>query len=321
MAYTAPPTSAHPVSTLPSLLTRLSNWYDIVASERNIQRIERIIINLALAGFVLHLLLIFLTRSQVMYSLLGKLSTNYLKAIYTPFSIILFYEVLMLVVILPRSIATFIGKQYEIITLISIRRFFHDIADFDMDKPEIYTVDFLKEIGFDLGGALLMFFLTVVYYRIFAETRKQPGNLAEKRSEMVRVKKVITLILSGLLTILSIMSLSEWVIQVYQASVTNGLFPNPNMVFYKDFFSVMIFVDVFLLILSFIYAGTYGLIFRNAGFVISTILVRIALTAEKPFNLYFALTALLLGVLLMALFVFYNQKSTTELSDRADSDF
>jgi hypothetical protein len=41
---------------------------------------------------------------------------------------------------------------------------------------------------------------------------------------------------------------------------------------------------------------------------ISTILVRIALTAQKPFNIYFALTAVLFGVLLMALFVFYNQK-------------
>jgi hypothetical protein len=77
----------------------------------------------------------------------------------------------------------------------------------------------------------------------------------------------------------------------------------------------MIFVDVFLLILSFIYSGSYDLIFRNGGFVISTILVRIALTAQKPFNIYFALTAVLFGVLLMALFVFYNQKVVNADSD------
>jgi hypothetical protein len=92
-------------------------------------------------------------------------------------------------------------------------------------------------------------------------------------------------------------------------------------VFYREFFSVMIFVDVFLLILSFIYSGTYDLIFRNAGFVISTILVRIALTAEKPFSVYFALIALLLGVLLMALFLFYNQKSVGESGDGLDEVF
>ena len=71
------------------------------------------------------------------------------------------------------------------------------------------------------------------------------------------------------------------------------------------------------LILSFIYSGTYDVIFRNAGFVISTILVRIALTAEKPFNVYFALTAVFFGVLLLALFVFYNQKPMHEQVDTA----
>ncbi len=312
-----PVTKAPPVT----LLLRLSRWYDTLADERTIHRLERVIINFALAGFVLHLLLIFLAHNQIAIPLLRQLPTNYLKAIYTPFSIILFCEVLMLVVILPKSIATFIGKQYEIITLITIRSFFHDIADFDMDKPDGYTVDFLREIGLDLSGSLMMFFLTVVYYRIFAYTRRQPGTPSERRSQMVLVKKATALILSVLLVILSVVSLSEWLIDVYHASVTNGLFPNPNMVFYKDFFSVMIFVDVFLLILSFIYAGTYDLIFRNAGFVISTILVRIALTAEKPFSIYFALIALLLGVLLMALFVFYNQQPTNESGSGIDDVF
>jgi hypothetical protein len=135
----------------------------------------------------------------------------------------------------------------------------------------------------------------------------------------VNVKKAAALILTGLLVVLSVVSLSDWLGEVYRASVTNGLFPNPNMVFYKEFFSVMIFVDVFLLILSFIYSGTYDLIFRNAGFVISTILVRIALTAEKPFSVYFAVIALLLGVLLMALYVFYNQQPGLAESDDFDN--
>ncbi len=315
-----PPTATKAPPVTP--LLRMSGWYDALAEERTIHRIERVIINLALAGFILHLLLIFLARNNEFATpLLRQLPTNYLKAIYTPFSIILFYEVLMLVVILPKSIATFIGKQYEIITLITIRSFFHDIADFDMDKPDSYTVSFMQEIALDLGAALLMFFLTVVYYRIFALTRKQPGTSSPKRTEMVLVKKAAAFILSGLLVVLSIVSLAGWLAEVYQASVTNGLFPNPNMVFYRDFFSTMIFVDVFLLILSFIYAGTYDLIFRNAGFVISTILVRIALTAEKPFNMFFALIALLLGVLLMALFWFYNQKQVNDPDDGVDERF
>jgi len=287
----------------------LSGWYDILFKAQNIARVERWIIGFALFGFALHLLLIFLVKHDFwgLASIL-ELQANYLKAIYTPFSIILFYEVLMLVVILPKSITNFIGKQYEIITLITIRSFFHDIADYDLDKPEIYTFDFLKTIGLDLAGALILFFLTIVYYRLFAKTQKPQLKPSSRRTRFIRIKKTAAVVLSLLLLALSVVSLTGWLNQLYDVSMHGGHFPNPNTVFYKEFFNVMIFVDVFLLILSFIYSGTYDIIFRNAGFVISTILVRIALTAEKPFNIYFALIAVFFGVLLIALFVFYNQK-------------
>lgn len=281
-----------------------------MAREESVARIERVTIQFALLGFGLHLLLIFLTRQGLFgHEVLLHLSTNYLKAIYTPFSIILFYEVLMLVLILPKSIATFIGKQYEIITLITIRSFFHDIASYDLDEPEIYTFRFLGEVSLDLVGALLLFFMTTLYYRIFAKTRKSNMDPSPKRARIIHVKKAAALILSVLLVVLSIASLTGWIGEVYQAGVEQSEFPNPNGVFYTDFFTVMIFVDVFLLILSFIYSGTYDLIFRNAGFVVSTILVRIALAAEKPFTIYFSLTAVLFGVLLMSLFVYYNQQA------------
>lgn len=292
------------------VLARLSRWYDVLSTERNVGRIERLIISFALIGFALHLLLIFLARHDAFGAdMVLRLQTNYLKAIYTPFSIILFYEVLTLVIILPRSIAIFIGKQYEIVTLITIRSFFHDIADYDLDEPEIYTFGFLGEISLDLIGALLLFFLTTVYYRIFAGTKKSRADPSSKRTRIIQIKKAAAVILSGLLLVLSVASLTGWLEELYRAGVTGGDFPNPNGVFYNDFFTVMIFVDVFLLILSFIYSGTYDLIFRNAGFVISTILVRVALTAERPFTIYFALTAVLFGVLLIALFAFYNNKS------------
>lgn len=301
------------------LLVRLSGWYDSLSRESNVVRVERGIIRFALAGFILHLLLIFLAKHSPLGStLLLHLPTNYLKAIYTPFSIVLFYEVLTLVIILPRSISTFIGKQYEIITLITIRSFFHDIADYDLDKPDIYTMDFLGEISLDLVGALLLFFLTILYYRIFARTRKARMDPSSRRTRIIHTKKAAAVVLSLLLLVLSVVSLTGWLVELYHASTEGGDFPNPNVVFYKEFFSVMIFVDVFLLILSFFYSGTYDLIFRNAGFVISTILVRIALTAEKPFTIYFALTAVLFGVLLMALFAFYNQKPKNESTEVTD---
>lgn len=302
-----------------NLLAQLSAWYDIFFTETNVTKVERGIINFALVGFLGHLLLIFLAKHFSLGSeFLAHLTLNYLKAIYTPFSIILFYEVLTLVLILPKSISIFIGKQYEIITLIAIRSFFHDIAEYDLDKPNIYTFDFLKEIGFDLVGALLMFFLTILYYRIFEKTKKIGRKTSVKRTRFINIKKATSLVLCGLLLALSVISLTHWAGQSYNSIVENTHLPNSNGVFYKDFFSIMIFTDVFLLILSFIYSSTYDLIFRNAGFVISTILIRIALTAEKPFNIYFSLTAVLFGVFLIALFVMFNTGFERKGSENLD---
>jgi hypothetical protein len=104
-----------------NILVYLSEYYDVIFEENNIRKVERVIINCALVGFLVHLLLIFISKHIALGSmLLAQLPSSYLKAIYTPFSIILFYEVLTLVVILPKSIVIFIGKQYEIITLIVI---------------------------------------------------------------------------------------------------------------------------------------------------------------------------------------------------------
>jgi hypothetical protein len=241
----------------PNLLNRVSLMYDVTFKDENIRKVERAIINCALVGFLVHLLLIFTAKHVAFASpMLAQLPSSYLKAIYTPFSIILFYEVLTLVVILPKSIVVFIGKQFEIITLIVIRSFFHDIADYDLDKPDIYTFSFLKDISLDLVGALMLFFLTTIFYQLFAKTKKVKSNSSSKRTRFISIKKTAAVILSLLLLVLSVVSLVNWVFHMYQVSA-EGIAPHdPNSVFYKDFFGIMIFVDVFLLILSFIYSGS-----------------------------------------------------------------
>ena len=90
--------------------------HDFVFSEANKTALEHLVIRLSLAGFVIHLALIFLSRSLPHPPpLIAGLGENYLTAIYTPFSFILFYEVLMLIGALPKSTTQSIAKQYEIV--------------------------------------------------------------------------------------------------------------------------------------------------------------------------------------------------------------
>jgi hypothetical protein len=77
--------------------------------------LERGVVRLAAWGFVIHLVLIALASSfqALQTGILAGLDRNFLHALYTPFSFILFYEVLLLVIALPRSQTSSMGKQYE----------------------------------------------------------------------------------------------------------------------------------------------------------------------------------------------------------------
>ena len=64
---------------------------------------------------------------------------------------------------------------------------------------------------------------------------------------------------------------------------------NINSFFYTDVFTVMIFTDVLIVILSLAVSDRYELVFRNGAFVISTILIRFSLTANLPYGALLAL--------------------------------
>jgi len=97
------------------------------------QKIEQFIVGLAIGSFLLHLLVIFLVDFDILpLNESSDLLKNPIAAIYTPFSFILLYEVYLLVYYLPKSITIYIGKQYEIITLILIRRVFKDLSQIEL---------------------------------------------------------------------------------------------------------------------------------------------------------------------------------------------
>ena len=105
--------------------------YQNLLSEKTKKRSERVILLIAIASFLIHLLIIYLVDFGVIsLNNPSDLLKNPTAAIYTPFSFILVYEVYLLIHYLPKSITTYISKQYEIITLIIIRRLFKDLSNY-----------------------------------------------------------------------------------------------------------------------------------------------------------------------------------------------
>jgi hypothetical protein len=81
--------------------------------------------------------------------------------------------------------------------------------------------------------------------------------------------------------------------------------PEPATTFYNDLFTVMIFTDVLMLVLSLVVSGQYEMVFRNAAFVVSIILIRFSLTEGYPYGEPLALLAMAFGILTLLVFNFH----------------
>ena len=288
------------------VLQILGNYFDSLFSVSNTRRVELLLLRLSILSFIIHLLIIFLGNNYIYFQ---NFQHSYLKAIYTPFSFILFYEVFLLVIIIPNSISEFIGKQFEVITLITLRSFFHDIADFDIKQAiDLNNAAFISLL-YDLAASLVMLALTIVYYKIYQVNVK--NEIVKELKDFINIKKVVSLCMILVLCLLSIGSFYAWSIDMIQALRVNNNYPNPNTVFYEDFFSIMIFVDVLLLIVSFIYHSSFFIIFRNASFIITTILLRMSLTIEKPMNYLIILIGFLFSIISFFLYRFRKINNKT----------
>ena len=280
-----------------------SKYFDSLFSGTNNRKIELLLLRLAVFSFVVHLSIIYLANHFVFFQ---NFQHSYLKAIYTPFSFILFYEVFLLVIIIPNSISEFIGKQFEVITLITLRSFFHDIADFDLHHSiSLHNPVFLS-LMYDLAASLTMLGLTILYYKIYHSNVKT--DHIKELNQFINIKKTVSLCMIVVLLLLSVTSFSSWLMEMVTAIKTNQNYPNPNTVFYEDFFSIMIFVDVLLLVISFTYHASFFIIFRNASFIITTILLRMSLTIDKPMNYFMIFVGFLFSIISFFLYRFRQTK-------------
>ena len=289
-----------------NLLQKSGNYFDKYFNAKNVRKVELLILRAAVFAFLFHLFIIFLGNNFLYFK---NLQHSYLKAIYTPFSFILFYEVFLLVIIIPKSISEFVGKQFEVITLITLRGFFHDIADLDLKNfININNPEFISLL-YDLLASIIMLSLTILYYKIYQNNRK--SEVVNELTNFINIKKLLSLSMIIILLVLSISSLYQWGTEMLEALKLNKDYPNPNTVFYADFFSIMIFVDVLLLIISFIYHFSFFTIFRNASFIITTILIRMSLTTEKPMNYIIILIGFLFSIVS---FYLYSLRNTNNKS-------
>ena len=282
-----------------------------VFSEKTKKLSEQIIINIAIFSFVVHLILIFLNNFGVFgdqYESSGFFSSP-IAAIYTPFSFILLYEVYLLIYYLPKSMTIYIGKQYEIIMLIVIRRLYKDLSQLELSN-NWFSIQEDLQFTYDLLATIILFILIHLFYKMNKYRVRKLLKLTETRTEIVRfikIKKVIALILIPLFLVMAIYAFGNWAYAtlINPSEITD--LANINNLFFDEFFTVLILVDVLLLLFSFTHTDKFNKVIRNSGFVISTILVKLSFGTEGLLNSVLIVTAVSFGVLILWIHMMFEK--------------
>ena len=282
------------------LLTFFDRTFEIIFSDENQKKIERATLWLSILGFITHLVLIYAKKFGLFVTFFeASLLDDPISAIYTPFSIILIYEIYLLIVYLPRSFTTAVSKQFEIISLILIRRIFGDIPKINLDVNWLeYTAN--KQLIFDLLGVLIIYFLIFLFNNQRDKIPKK--ELSEHLKRFVSSKRAVSLVLLPVLIFTSIYSVVFWISSLFAVSLTGAPLSDINSVFYNEFFTILILADVFILLLSFQYTERFSQLIRNTGFVICTILIRLTFATTGLTNILLILSSVVFGLLILRIY-------------------
>tara|TARA_B100001564_G_scaffold92223_1_gene75085 strand:+ start:243 stop:1118 length:876 start_codon:yes stop_codon:yes gene_type:complete len=282
-----------------------SKIFDSIFSDLNRNKIESFTIWSASIGFIIHLSLVLLNNYSIIN--IGNeslLLTNPISAIYTPFSIILYYEIFLLIYYLPRSFTTSILKQFEIISLIVIRRIFYDIPKLDLESSNWLQNPDNLQITYDLICILILFFLIYLFNLVKSRIENKKGK--KNINKFIDSKKIISVSLIPVMMFLFALGIYNWY-SIGMSSNFASSFYYVNEVFYNTFFSILIIADVFILLLSFLYTERYSQIMRNTGFIICTVLIRLSFSSTGLTNLLLIISSVLFGLLILKIYSLMNK--------------
>ena len=279
------------------MLNKVDSIFHTIFSEKSQKIFEKYILFLATSGFIIHLILIYLNKyNYIDFNFNNTLLLDPISALYTPFSFILVYEAYLLIYYLPNSFTVTVVKEYEIISLILIRKIFKDFPLVNLDVP-FFSNDYNIQLIYDLLGILVVFFL--IY--LFKTTAGRPKTTKpdKKLKKFISQKKLISILLVPTLLFLAGWSFYSWA----NASLfSNGYDDNVNFLFFVDFFTILILVDVFILLISFRYTERYSQLIRNTGFIISTILLRLSFAASGLVSIILIASGVLFGLIILYIY-------------------
>jgi hypothetical protein len=238
-------------------------------------RFEKLTLYFGITAFLLHIAVIFALR-------LGLLNPQYFPenlfgnpfaALFSPFSSLLVYEVYLLIYYLRQSYTKSVAKQLEIMALILLRNCFKDIGQLTEGKVTLLNSDLTK----DLSGFVALLLLVWIFYHLDAKRTEVKYELT---AAFIKLKERMSVFLLVVFFALSFYSFSIWLVDLIRYADNHAALMDPSHIFYTEFFTLLTFVDVLLLLSSAKNLQNTILIIRNSGDVLATFLARISFSLE-----------------------------------------
>jgi hypothetical protein len=242
--------------------------------------------------FLLALAAIEMNRQGLLPDLLDQnIPKSHYMAINLAFTLVLILEVLGMIFTLPASLSRALGKQFEILALIFLRNAFKELAAL----PEPISLSHHHEVLWHIlsygFGAVAIFALVGIYAQML---KKLDETLTSGPSldRFIAAKKAVALVM---LVIFCTMGLYNG-----QLFLTG----KPVFHFFQYFYTILIFSDILLVLIAQSFLPEFPAVFRNSGYALATLLIRLSLTAPAYFNVLIGLSSVVLAVLLTLV---YNQ--------------
>jgi hypothetical protein len=236
--------------------------------------------------FLLALAAIELNRLGFLPKPLGEaFPKSHYMAINLAFTLVLILEVLGMIFILPGSMSRALGKQFEILALIFLRNAFKELAVL----PEPISLSHHHEVLWHIlsygFGAVAIFALLGIYAGMLKKLDEtlSPGPSLDR---FIAAKKAVAL---AMLAIFCGMGLYNG--QLFFSG-------EPVFHFFHYFYTVLIFSDILLVLIAQAFLPEFPAVFRNSGYALATLLIRLSLTAPAYYNVLIGLSAVVLAILL-----------------------
>ena len=286
--------------------------FEFFMGDSSEEKIRKLAIIFAVVGFFVHILLWALYRTEKI-AITGdasELVSSPLSALYTPFSILLVYEVYQLIRTIPESFSSSVGKQYEIATLLVVRDILKRLSE--VENTEGWN--FSSDLGFllvECAAFLALLYTSLTYFKM-SNSSEKTETMADDIAIFVEAKRGIANAMLIIFLIMATYSLYSWM-----GSAQEGGGSVSRIIFFLDFFTLLILTDILILLISYWFYTDFGNLARNTGFVLSTVIIRVAISSEGVSSMILFTLSGLLGIAILRMFIL-NEQIVSQNSEKGN---